>query len=71
MASLASAVAAAEVGFARAQCAFDAWAAQLGVLRSERAGALAKARSMALVGVEEGVPGYVASMAVATQLYGS
>ena len=71
MASLASAVAAAEVGFARAQCAFAARVAQLGVLQSERAGALAKARSMALAGVEEGVFGYVASMVVATHVYGS
>ena len=71
MASLASAVAAAEVGVARAQCAFGARAAQLGVLRSERVGALATARSMACAGVDEGVFVYLASMAAANHLYGT
>ena len=51
------AVAAAEVGVARAQCAFE--------------GALTTARGLALAGVEEGMRGYLASMAAATLVYHS
>ena len=43
----------------------------MGALRFERAGALAKARSMAFAGVDEGVLGYLASMAAANHLYGT
>ena len=60
MASLALsrlAVAAAEGGVARAQCAFE--------------GAWTTARGLALAGVEEGVRGYLASMVAAALLYHS